>query len=112
MAENLSQGFNENSLQYAAQAAIQWKKDEKWLTLSYARLRDQIKSVSKYLLHENTVKGDRVGILLENRPEWPVLFFSTLEIGAITVPINPGATHEEVENIVKDSGSKLLFVST
>src|SRR5437660_12824481 len=31
--------------------------------------------------------GDRVAILSENRPEWPMTDFATLGLGAMTVPI-------------------------
>ena len=33
-------------------------------------------------------KGDRVALAMHNLPEWPVVFFAAVTIGAICVPLN------------------------
>jgi len=54
---------------------------------------------------------DRVAILSENRPEWPMTDFGTLGIGAITVPIYTTYLAPQVEYILRDCGAKVLVVS-
>ncbi len=54
---------------------------------------------------------DRVAILSENRPEWPMADFGTLGIGAITVPIYTTYLAPQVEYILRDCGAKVLVVS-
>ena len=55
-------------------------------------------------------KGDRVAIVMRNLPEWPVAFFATLSLGAITVPLNAWWTGPELEYGLTDSGTKVAVV--
>ncbi len=55
-------------------------------------------------------KGDRVALAMRNLPEWPVIFFATVSLGAIVVPLNAWWTGEELEYGLKDSGARWLFV--
>ncbi|MCW3847781.1 acyl--CoA ligase [Sphingomonas sp. LB-2] len=55
-------------------------------------------------------KGDRVALAMRNLPEWPVIFFAAVSIGAIMVPLNAWWTAGEIEYAMNDSGAKLLFV--
>jgi long-chain acyl-CoA synthetase len=55
-------------------------------------------------------KGDRIALAMRNLPEWPVIFFAGVSIGAILVPLNAWWTGGEIEYALKDSGAKILFV--
>lgn len=55
-------------------------------------------------------KGDRVALAMRNTPEWPVIFFAAVSIGAILVPLNAWWTGGELEYGLRDSGSSALFV--
>ncbi|KAI9363421.1 long-chain-fatty-acid--CoA ligase [Zopfochytrium polystomum] len=55
-------------------------------------------------------KGDRVGILMRNFPEWAVAFLATMTIGAIAVPINAWLKPAETEYCIRDSAPKVIFV--
>ena len=57
-------------------------------------------------------KDDRIAILSENRPEWAITDFGTLKVGAVTVPMFSTLTAAQVGYILKDSGSKIICVST
>ncbi len=109
MAGSLSAKFKENALKSPGHTAIQYKKDGKWNKISYGELNNRIEFFAARLLKRGVKKGDRVAIILENGPEWPVLFFATISIGAIAVPINPEASAETIENILRDSGSGIVF---
>jgi len=56
-------------------------------------------------------RGDRVAILSENRPEWPMTDFAALALGAMTVPIYTTYLSPQVEYILKDSEAKVVVVS-
>ena len=47
--------------------------------------------------------GDRVAILSESRPEWLLADFAILASGAVTVPIYPTLSAEQVAFILRDS---------
>ncbi len=55
-------------------------------------------------------KGDRIALTMRNLPEWPVVFFASMALGAICVPLNAWWTGGELEYGMKDSGAKWLFV--
>ena len=55
-------------------------------------------------------RGDRVALAMRNLPEWSVIFFAVVSIGAIVVPVNAWWTRGEIEFALGDSGAKLLFV--
>lgn len=54
-------------------------------------------------------KGDRVALAMRNLPEWPVIFFAAVSIGAILVPLNAWWTGGELDYGLRDSGSIVLF---
>jgi long-chain acyl-CoA synthetase len=56
--------------------------------------------------------GDRIGILSENRPEWPMADMATLLLGAVTVPLYTTLTAEQTAFSLNDSGCRAIFVSS
>jgi long-chain acyl-CoA synthetase len=64
-------------------------------------------------LHEWGIRpGDRVAILSENRPEWPMADFASLLLGAVTVPLYTTLTTDQTAFALKDSGCRIIFVSS
>lgn len=57
-------------------------------TLSYAKLQDLSITAARSLLALGVVRGDRVGILLGNQPEWIVMAMAASYVGATLVPLN------------------------
>ena len=55
-------------------------------------------------------KGDRVGILMPNIPQFVIAYFGILKAGGVVVAINPLYTPREIEYEVKDAGVKLMIV--
>jgi long-chain acyl-CoA synthetase len=55
------------------------------------------------------VKGDRVGIMLPNCPQYLLSFFAVVRLGAIVVNVNPIYTPREVEMVAKDSGMRSII---
>jgi long-chain acyl-CoA synthetase len=55
-------------------------------------------------------KGDRVGLMLPNCPEYVVAFFGAVRIGATTTQVNPLYVGPELEHIFKDSGTRTVIV--
>jgi long-chain acyl-CoA synthetase len=55
------------------------------------------------------VKGDRIAFAMQNLPEWPVIYFAGLSLGAVMVPLNAWWTGPELEFGIADSGAKMLI---
>ncbi|MCK3771135.1 acyl--CoA ligase [Microbacterium aerolatum] len=64
--------------------------------LTYTQLRRRIATLATGLSSIGVRKGDRVAFLLGVTPDWVTLFYATLRIGAVAVPLNLGWTGREV----------------
>lgn len=77
--------------------------------LSFGDLKDRADRLATTLARHGIVKGDRVGIMLPNCPQYVIGVFAVLRLGATVVNINPAYTPPEVEYIVRDSGIRMLI---
>ncbi|MGD1147134.1 MAG: long-chain fatty acid--CoA ligase [Thermoanaerobaculaceae bacterium] len=55
-------------------------------------------------------KGDRVGLLCGDRPDWHIVDFAVLHLGAVDVPIYPTLLPSQVGLILADSGARAIVV--
>ena len=104
----------EDSIQhYGGKPALAHKpKGETYQDISYTELGESVDAFSNGLTALGVQKQDRVAILSENRPEWAISDFGILKAGAVTVPMFSTLTAAQVGYILKDSGSKIICVST
>src|SRR5215472_2706526 len=78
-------------------------------TMTYRAL-DEASARVAGLLHERGLKpGDRVGIMMPNVAEVPVVYYGVLRAGGIVVPMNPLLKAREVAYYLGDSGAGLIF---
>src|SRR5215469_15780398 len=83
-----------------------------WEPISSQQFTAKVSSVVKVLRSWGISKHDRVAVLGENRHEWVVADMACLLLGAITVPIYATLTAEQTAYLLRDSGARLIFVST
>ena len=77
--------------------------------LTFAELKERTDRLATTLARHGVVKGDRVGIMLPNCPQYVIGVFAVLRLGAIVVNINPAYAAPEVEHLVRDSGIRMLL---
>lgn len=82
------------------------------MPLSSRELYRRVARVAAWLRARGLEPGDRVAILAENRPEWAIADFAALMTGAVVVPIYPTQTADQCAHILRDSGTRALFVSS
>ncbi len=73
-------------------------------TLSYAQLMKQVDQFSRVLVSLGVQRGDRVGLVLPNCPQYVIAYYAILRIGAIVVGNNPLYTERELSHQLKDAG--------
>src|SRR6202521_6000692 len=61
------------------------------------------------LAERGVQKGDRVGIMLPNCPQYVIAAFAVLRLGAIVVNVNPIYTAREVLTVARDSGMRTVL---
>ena len=83
-----------------------------WVPISSREFYRDVAGVARGLLAFGISKGDRVAILSENRPEWAIVDFASLLLGAVVVPIYSTLTDVQTASILRDSGARVVVVST
>ena len=78
--------------------------------VSTAEFVSRVQRLSKALQELGVARGDRVALMAENAPHWPIVDFATLCMGGITVPIYPTLLPKDAAYIVSDCGAEVVFV--
>jgi long-chain acyl-CoA synthetase len=81
-------------------------------TTTWSELNGQIDAVAAGFAAHGLVAGHRIGILGPNSIEFVVAYFAALRAGFVAVPINPLLGRTEVQQIVADSGLRVLLTPT
>jgi fatty-acyl-CoA synthase len=77
--------------------------------LSYRALRERTDTLARALLGLGVVRGDRVALLLPNRPEWLVGAFAAAKVGAVTVAISTFSAPPEIAWTLQHARPRVLI---
>jgi long-chain acyl-CoA synthetase len=77
--------------------------------LTWEQLAGASAHAAGLLAEEGVEPGDRVGLMLPNVPQFPILYYGILRAGGIVVPMNVLLKEREVAYYLEDSGAKLLL---
>jgi long-chain acyl-CoA synthetase len=102
---NLAEMLTETAAEHGDRTAI--KLDD--LELPYSVVDQASARVAGLLAANGVEPGDRVGVMLPNVPYFPFVFFGTLRVGAVIVPMNPLLKGREVGFQMEDAGAKAMF---
>lgn len=91
-------------------AALMYRRDGKYVGVTYAGLARSVALAAERLRAFGLRKGDAVGILSSNRPQWIVADLAVLSLGGIVVPVYPTLPPDRLKYIIDDSGMRMLFV--
>jgi long-chain acyl-CoA synthetase len=77
--------------------------------LTYAELDDRSARLATLLGEQGLEPGDRVGVMLPNVLDFPVVYYGVLRAGGVVVPMNVLLKRREIAFYLEDSGAKLLL---
>lgn len=86
--------------------------DGSWKALTYADFLRLSLRLRAGLLGLGLVRGERVAIVSENRPEWCASYMAILMGGGIAVPVDMQLGSGEIRNLLMDSETKIVFYSS
>ena len=111
--QNFAQMLDFISREHANKDAILYRsgKQKEFTRWTYSRFGDECRRVARGLLAAGLVKGDRVVLWAENRPEWMAIWMGTVIAGIYIVPVDFLATEQECLNIIKITKAKAFFYS-
>ncbi len=78
---------------------------------TFARIWRATRKIARLLEEHGLARGDRVGILAPNCPEYAVVFHAILMAGGVATTLNPLYREREVEHQLNDAGAVALFHS-
>ena len=96
---------------YGSNIALRKRTLLGWTEYTYSQLFSMVKRVSNYLRTRGIQRGDFVGIIGDNGPEWVVSFLAIQWIGAVAIPLDSRAKEMELSQIIGHSGLISLFAS-
>lgn len=96
---------------YGDRIAMQMRRGEAFEQFTYNEVNRKVRAIAAALVSTGFRKGDKAGVIGENRPEWPLSYFSILTAGGIVVPLDPQLKHKELGHILSVSGTDIVFAS-
>lgn len=102
----LPQILQETAAKYPQNTAITFYTKQ----FTYQELLYAVTAFSASLQSVGVQKGDRVGIMLPNCPQYVIGYYGALQAGAIVTQMNPMLVEREIEYVLKDSGAETIIV--
>ena len=109
---NLVSMFFEQVVAHREQPFLWKKRDGVYQSLTWSDANARVLALARGLLSLGVKKGDRIVLVSENRPAWPIADIAIMATGAITTPAYTTNTAADHHHILSDSGAKGVIVST
>jgi long-chain acyl-CoA synthetase len=109
--QTLTEKFRETAARHAGRVAVQVKEADSVRTYTYDQMYRSALNVAGWLSLQGVQKGDRIALILDNGPEWPLSYFGLLFSGAIAVPLDIQLSTHEIGYFLKETQAKIIFAS-
>ncbi|MFH2009034.1 MAG: beta-ketoacyl synthase N-terminal-like domain-containing protein [bacterium] len=106
--KELVEGFAPDKLSLEA---FETRIDGVWQSVTYGEVQDQVRAIGNALLELGIAKGDRIGILSENRNEWPIAYLAVSSIGATVVNMDIFWKVPELVRVLETAQPRMVFTS-
>ncbi len=97
---------------FAQDDALAAKENGAWRKYSTKEFVDTVNDLASGLLNLGLGKGDKISIISNNRPEWNFADYACQVIAAVSVPVYPTISENDLGFILNDADVKLIFVSS
>ncbi|HEY2441708.1 MAG TPA: AMP-binding protein, partial [Streptosporangiaceae bacterium] len=102
---NLARNLTDTTRVHAGRVAVRVDN----AAMTYRAVDEASARVAGLLRDRGLAPGDRVGIMMPNVAEVPVVYYGVLRAGGVVVPMNPLLKAREVAYYLGDSGAGLVF---
>ena len=100
-----------NADKYSSEAAFSFKDaNNQWQTDNWVEFRDHTFQIAKSIIALGINFDDKISIYSYNRKEWFGAYVASQMVGGVSVGVYHTCSPEEVEWIVSNSDSKIVFV--
>tara|TARA_Y100000782_G_scaffold31337_1_gene34675 strand:+ start:8784 stop:10556 length:1773 start_codon:yes stop_codon:yes gene_type:complete len=98
-------------VKFPKQDALSVKEDGKWVPTSTQEWADKTNMFSRGLLELGVQPESKIATISNNRPEWHIVDFGILQLGAVNVPIYPTISEEDYVYIFNNAKVEYCIVS-
>ncbi len=102
--------FRDTVRQHGDRVALRWKDGDGWGELTWAEYADRACRLATALAGLGVVQGERVVLMMRNRPEFHIADVATMLLGATPVSIYNSSAPEQVEYLVRHCGAVVAIV--
>lgn len=88
------------------------RSDNAWRGISWDEFDTRVHEFASALLACGLKRGDSVGILMGNVPEWPISDIGTIAAGGVGVGLYPTSSAEQCQYIIDHSDAAFVVVDT
>ena len=106
---SLYAAFEATASQFPDKVAL--KGGAQGLTLTYGETLDTVRRLAAGLQSPEYAGSTEIGLIGENRPEWPIAYLAVVASGKTVVPIDANLRANEIESIIRHAGLAALFAS-
>ncbi|HET7580045.1 MAG TPA: long-chain fatty acid--CoA ligase [Bacillales bacterium] len=108
--KNLVEVVHQSVERYPDKAALMWKSGGSYKSLMYRSFWEDIRHVAAGLAQLGVGWDDKVAILSENNPQWPITDLAISSLGAVSVPIYPSLPPGQAAFILKNADCQTAVV--
>ncbi len=109
MMITVGQALREAAVRYPFRPALTHVSHD--VSLSYAELLGESEEAMRGLMALGIGKGDRVAVFAPNIPEWIITMAAVMGMGAVLVPVDPGADEETLVHMLDRVKCRAMIVS-
>jgi long-chain acyl-CoA synthetase len=91
--------------------ALAAKENSMWRKYSTIEFIDTVNYLSYAFLHLGIQKGDKIGLISNNRPEWNFVDFACLQTGSINTPLYPTISDHDLIHVIGEADIQYFFVA-
>ncbi len=99
-----------NARERGTQPALRWREGDQWRTTTWSEHADRVARAAAGLRALGVGPGDRVVLLLRNRPEFHVVDLAALALRATAISIYNSSSPEQVAYVVGHCGARVVVV--
>ncbi|MGW8265902.1 MAG: AMP-dependent synthetase/ligase [Longimicrobiales bacterium] len=107
----LTQLLFESVDRFGDRVAFRGIREGGFTELTYRQVLQKARAVAAALHEMGLTRGDRIGLLSDNRVEWSQTDYGALCAGVPVVPVHSTLTAAQAAYVIRDSGARLVFTS-
>ena len=108
--KNIAELFKHNTTKNESKELFVYKKNNSWIGLTGKDIRIAVEDISFGLRSLGIKEGSNIAIISNNSPRWAISDYGIICSSMTTVTIYPTLISNQVEFILNDSTSELIFV--